>query len=153
MNKQWLAFTATLTLVVSGSALASDIYKWVDEDGNVHYGDKPIVTTAERVGIESQPTTAASIAAQNEALAASNERRASARATASEDDAATAELQAQAAERQKKCSEYRANLQRMNEARRLYREGDTGERVYLDDAEMQAARQRVEREVNEFCSS
>jgi hypothetical protein len=33
-----LTVIATLTLLVSGPAIAQNIHKWVDKDGNVHYG-------------------------------------------------------------------------------------------------------------------
>ncbi len=33
-----LTFIATLVMLVSGPAMAQKIHKWVDKDGNVHYG-------------------------------------------------------------------------------------------------------------------
>ena len=30
-----------LAIVISASAFADEIYKWTDEDGNVHYVDRP----------------------------------------------------------------------------------------------------------------
>jgi hypothetical protein len=43
-------------------------------------------------------------------------------------------------------------LQKFVVSRRLYREDENGERVYLDPEETQAARDRVEGQVEEFCS-
>lgn len=151
MKTQVIAVTAVLTLAVSSAALAGDIYKWVDDDGNVHYGDKPAGTQPERLAIDSRPTDPARIAAQTQA-------RAEARTQAREEEAAAAaagpseeELQAEAQKRREACEKSRANMQRMVTARRLYREDESGERVYLDEAEMQASRQRVEDEISEFC--
>ena len=150
MKKQMIAAAATLAL--SGAAIAGDIYKWVDEDGNVHYGDKPAGAQSERMAIQSRPTDPARVAAQTQA-------RMEARAKEREEAAAAAaagpseeELQAQAEERRQACEQSRANLQRMVQSRRLYREDDNGEREYLNEAEMQATRQRVENEINEFCT-
>ena len=42
-------------------------------------------------------------------------------------------------------------MQRFVTSRRLYREDEAGERVYLDEAETQAARQRVEDQISEYC--
>ena len=46
-----------LILVVSTSLHAGAIHKWVDENGNVHYGDAPPVTTqTENVSVQSAPS-------------------------------------------------------------------------------------------------
>ena len=39
------AAIACAAFLVSGPAVAGEIYKWVDEDGNVHYEDRPIGKT------------------------------------------------------------------------------------------------------------
>jgi hypothetical protein len=38
-------------------------------------------------------------------------------------------------------------------SRRLYREDENGERVYLDEAQMQSARDRVQSQVEEYCGA
>ena len=152
MKKQMIAAAATVTFALSGAAVAGDIYKWVDEDGNVHYGDKPAGAQSERLAIQSRPTDPARIAAQVQARqeAAAQEREAEEAAAAA--GPSEEELQAQAEQRRQACEQSRANLQRMVQSRRLYREDDNGEREYLNEAEMQATRQRVEDEISEFCT-
>jgi uncharacterized membrane protein YebE (DUF533 family) len=44
-------------------------------------------------------------------------------------------------------------LQKYLTSRRLYRQDENGERVYLDEDETLAARERVEDQVQEFCGS
>jgi hypothetical protein len=153
MNTQVIATTSLLGLLIATAAIAADIYKWTDADGNVHYGDRPIGQQSERVPIVSRPTDPARIQALSQA-------RADARAQAAEEAAALAaegpteeELRAEARERAEKCSSYRERLQRFVTSRRLYREDENGERVYLDEEEMQAARQRVEDQVADYCNS
>ena len=63
------------------------------------------------------------------------------------------ERAAQAKERDEKCATYKARLQKFLTSRRLYREDEYGERVYLDEAEMLAARERVQGQVEEYCGS
>ncbi len=152
MKKQVIAAAATLTLAVSGAALAGDIYKWVDADGNVHYGDKPAGAQSERMAIDSRPTDRARVSAQTQARAEARMQAREAEAAAAAEAPSPEELRAQAAERRQKCESSRANMQRLVTSRRIYREDDNGERVYLDEAEMQATRQRVEDEISEFCS-
>ena len=62
------------------------------------------------------------------------------------------EKQAEADERREKCASSRATMERFVRSRRLYREDESGERVYLDEAETLAARQRVEDAVSEYCN-
>jgi len=151
MNKQILTAAALLALVISGIAGASDIYKWVDEDGSVHYGDKPDGAQVERLAIASQPTDPARVQAQvqarHEARAAATEAKA-----AAADGQSAEESRATAEEMAEKCASLRATMQRFVTSRRLYREDEAGERVYLDEAEMQAARQRVENQIAENCT-
>ncbi len=41
MKKLAIVTASMLALVAANAVLAGDIYKWTDEDGNVHYGDRP----------------------------------------------------------------------------------------------------------------
>lgn len=152
MNKQMIAAAATVTLALTGAAAASDIYRWVDADGNVHYGDKPVGAQSERLAIESKPTDQARVAAQAQARVEARAQKREAEAAAAAAGPSEEEQQAQAEERRKACEQSRANMQRMVTSRRLYREGENGEREYLNEAEMQATRQRVEKEINEYCT-
>lgn len=148
-----IALAVILALATAGMAFANDIYKWTDEQGTVHYGDRPTGDASEeRLAISSKPTNPSNIQAQvqarQEAAAAAKESTASEPAGPSEE-----ELQAQAREREQKCETYKARLQKFVTSRRLYREDENGERVYLDDDEAQAARERVENQVQEYCGS
>lgn len=151
MKTRVLAVATVLSLMIGSAAQAGDIYKWVDEDGNVHYGDKP-VAQSERVAIASKPTDPARVAAQTQARVEARTQAREAETAAAMAGPSEEERQAQAEERRQACEKSRANMQRMVTSRRLYREDESGERVYLDEAEMQATRQRVEDEISEFCS-
>ena len=153
MNKQLIAAAAILALAGSGAALAGDIYKWVDDEGNVHYGDKPIGAQSERMAIESRPTDPSRASAETQSLMASRDAASERRAEMDASEAEQAELRAEAAQRAEQCSSARAQLQRMITARRVYQEDENGERVYLDEAARNAARERVENQINEYCNS
>jgi uncharacterized lipoprotein NlpE involved in copper resistance len=154
MKRHLYAVAITLTLAVSGVAVAGDIYKWVDEDGNVHYGDKPVSNGSERVAIESRPTDRARVQSQYQAAAQARIENRDARAQADEEGRkAEEELRAQADERRQKCEASRATMQKFVTSRRIYTQDESGERVYMDDAQMQAARERVENDINEYCNN
>lgn len=138
------AFTAT--------AAATEIYRQVDADGNVQYGDRPTGAESEvRLQIASQPTDPARIQAQ---ATARLEQQATAREAAANapQGPSEEEQRAEATERAEKCTMYRERLEKFVQSRRLYREDANGERVYLDENETQAARENVQRQVEEYCS-
>ncbi len=152
-NKNFLIFTV-FALMLSGSAVAKDIYKWTDEEGNVHYRDRPTGAPSEvRLGISYKGTDKTIVEQQRKAQLDSQTARQERRNARDEADRAAAAEAAAAAERQKQCDSYRASLERYAQSRRLYREGENGERTYLDDDEMMQARKRLEDHIAENCSS
>jgi hypothetical protein len=152
--KRFLLGFAVLAITAGGGAMANEIYKWTDEEGNVHYEDRPTgAATEERMALSYRRTNPSSVQQRVQSRIESTTARDEARAAAAE-DAKTAEKQAaEAADRQKKCESYRARLETFVQSRRLYREGADGERVYLDETETQEARQRVEKLIAEHCTS
>ena len=153
LHKNVIAFTMMLAVSTAGMAFASNIYKWTDEQGNVHYGDRPTGDPSEeRLDIGSRPTDASRVQAQVQA--AYEARAAAEEAAASEPAGPTPEeLRAQALERQEKCATYKARLQKFLTSHRLYKENKNGARVYLDADETLAARDRVQNQVEEYCNS
>lgn len=150
---RYFKLTATLILSVAlgSAATAAEIYKWTDEDGNVHYTDKPIDGTSERLDIASSATNNESVQAQTQARL--DRQTEAAEAVANLPKAPTAEeLRAQDKERSDKCTMYQARLTKFTQSRRLYREDENGERVYLDDADTQKTRDKTEDQVREYCN-
>jgi Domain of unknown function (DUF4124) len=141
-----------LALTVPAAVLASDIYKWVDENGVVHFGDRPADdVVVEVVHISSERTNPAAVQARVQARMKA--------ATAAEETVPGAEalteeeIEARERERAEKCTMYKERLQTFLTSRRLYREDESGERVYLDEAETLAARDEVQQQVLEYCDT
>ena len=152
MNIKATALALILAVTVTGTVSASEIYKWVDEDGGIHYGDRPTgAASEERLTVRSRPTNPEAV--QSQVVARLNAQTARATAAASAPQGPSEEeLRAEARERAEKCSTYRQRLEKFVQSRRLYREDESGERVYLDEDETQAARERVQNQVEEYCS-
>ena len=146
-----LLLTVTAILATSGWAGASEIYKWTDEDGGVHYEDRPTgLPPMERLDIVSRNTDNTVVQAR---IAAQRKSRATAEQVASEapPEMSKAEVRAEQEKRQQQCQMYRAKLESFLRSQRLYREDDAGERQYLDEDEILAARERVEGQIKEYC--
>ena len=148
------AIVMGLILVVAGAgmALAGDIYMWTDEAGQVHFGDIPGGEYPVRLAIESRPTDDGRIRDMMQARSEATVRAEQAQAAAALDDPSAEELRAEAAERVQKCTAYKANLETYLTNRRLYNLTASGEREYLNNEEITAARDLAAKQVTEFCS-
>ena len=154
MTYRTLVATISSAVLLTSAATASEIYSWVDQSGNIHFADRPAVSTAvQRLDITSQRTDNALVQARIEA-------RQSARAAAKEKAAAEAEpkpdkeeLRAQRMKREESCQAYRDQLDRFMRSQHLYRENEAGERHYLDEEEKLAAHARVRSKIKEHCDS
>jgi len=145
---------ALLALTAGGNVMANEIYKWTDADGNVHYEDRPTGSaTEERMAFSYRRSNSASVQQRVQKRMDSQASRAEAKAAAAEEQKSADDAAAESAATQKKCESHRAQLQTMVQSRRLYREGADGEREYLDDKQIQQARQKVEEFISKNCSS
>ncbi len=151
MKRYSLLITFAAALITSGTAIAGEIYKWTDADGNVHYEDRPTFgAPIERLAIASKKTDNSAVQAR---LEANREARATAEQVASEapPEMSREEVRAEQQKRTEQCQMYRARLESFINSQRLYREDDAGERVYLEEKEILAARTRVEEQIKEYC--
>ncbi len=151
-RKHFAAGLTALALTVAGNALASNIYKWTDEHGTIHYGDKPSgASSEERLNVSYRRTDQNAVAERIKARHDAQAARAEARASAAEAEQAAAAEREKAEDRRKRCEDTRAKLSSMLAARRVYRENENGEREYLDDEGRDQARQRAEELIEEYC--
>jgi hypothetical protein len=135
------AYFLACALVATLATHAADIYRWKDANGVWHYSDQP-VAGAERVGSSSQAA-----------------RPAAPRGTPAEQDPPSATDTATlrkvrddvAADKAARCKDAQANYQQTVESRRLYRPGPDGERIFLDEAEIEAARVTARANMEYYC--
>jgi catalase len=150
MRKTLILFTAA-SVAFSAAAVAGEIYKWTDENGNVHYEDRPTGADVERVAVNSSNTDNSAVRASIDARRARQAAREDANAQREEDAAKAAEVAKITAEREKKCEDSRARMERYLQARRLYREDENGERQYLDDSQIMEARAQAQEDIQAYC--
>ena len=144
---------AIAAMTVSMGAMANEIYKWTDADGNVHYEDRPSgAATEERLDLTYRSTDRGAVQARVKSRVDAQTAREEAKSTAAAAEQEAADNAAAEQQRRERCDQARARLESYLQARRLYRTDDNGERVYLDDAQSQQARQKAEEQIAEFCS-
>ena len=132
-------------VLLTWSTLASAVvYKWVDAQGKVQYGDRPPdgvhAEVVELLGTHS-----------NRTAAPGPTRSAPATPTASETKKAVDSDVAQT--REKQCTDAQDRYKKLIEGRRLYKTGDNGERQYLTSEEIDSERLNAKRDIDEICNS
>lgn len=131
----------------------ADIYKWIDEHGQVVYSDRRRSESDERVEVKTSSSSAreaqARAAKELEQLRLLDESR---RNRAATEQAAKQEKEKALADRQERCRRARDRYLMFAEANRLYRRDAKGERVYYTSAEIDAERVASQQAMNESCS-
>ena len=151
-TRQLIIGLAAAAITLSGAALGDEIYKWTDADGNIHYEDRPSGgPNDERLLISSSRTNNSAVQQRSQARRASQASLQNTRDARSADAAAAARQQAAIAEQEKLCMNYRAKLETLVQSRRLYREDENGERVYLDATQKLEARENAQQLIEENC--
>ena len=149
IRKTMIMFT-TAALMFSGAALSGEIYKWTDEDGNVHYEDRPTGAEVELVAF-TRSTDSSSVRASIDARRANETARADQRSKRDEDAQEEAEKQLAADQRVERCKESRTRMETYLTSRRLYKQDEAGERVYLDDSQIMDARSKAQDDIQKYC--
>lgn len=153
-----MARFTTLIVLIAGAvaaagAAASEIYRFVDSEGNVHFVDRPSgVPSEERLDVISSRTDNAAVRANVQARLDRQAERQAERTRAQEDAKAAADDAAAAARREQQCTEYRERMETYLRSTRLYRENEAGEREYLDESQMMEARDNLQAKIQETCS-
>ncbi len=148
---------AVASALCASTALASEIYRFVDEDGNVLYRDIPTGDPSEEhLKVSSRPTDDAAVQASvqlsREARTEKAKRAAEQKAKEDADGMTPGERNSLAAAREEKCQENRDRLLSYVASRRLYQEDENGDRVYLSDDDAQQAHDQVQALIDENCS-
>ncbi len=134
----------------AGPVLAGDIYRWLDEHGKVHYGDRPGISSARKVLVDSRDKIPAN--------PAGGERKQKQQRL----------LKAYEIERQRKqekrqkvrkekhklandCATARKKLREIRDARYLYQKGKDGKRAIYTAAQRQAATRELRDAIARHC--
>jgi len=147
-----LMFFIMLALLATGWGHA-EIYKWVDENGVVHYGDQRPEQAAETVDIEATPPVNSPQAIErnkqiNDALKIVTETREEREESDRERDEVIADRQAH----QLKCQQVRAYRDRLEQGGFLYRKDDEN-RNALSDEEIAADVAKLNQQLKENCTT
>lgn len=130
-------------LILTSATAIAEVYKWTDETGKVHYGDrKPEDLAAEKVNVRvGLPSSPAVMAPEPPTAESPDEAK-------TEDESQTSGLTQ--AQRQSNCEIAQNNLKTMQNNGRIRIE-ENGERRYLTPEEIEAKRAEMQKVATENC--
>lgn len=152
MNRLIALITICL-LLATPAASAAKIYKWVDAQGNVHYGERAPTRNAEEMTIRKGPPPAPSSADKpadrkettTKLLDGYVEQR-EAKATAEKRAAQEKQL------RDENCAKARKNLASQQLGGRRFVMTESGERKFLSTEESEQRLQQSQKDIDEWCN-
>jgi len=144
-----LAASVAVVLGAVGTARADTVYEWTDAHGQVHYTDQwvpgaKVVTTADALHAAAADS-GADKAIQKEGDVASQGLKEQQQAASVQQDEAKA--------RAARCTQEKEQYQKMIESRRIFTTDKNGNRTYMSDAEMDAARLQARQAMDADCGT
>lgn len=142
-----MRYLICLSFIFSASLSAGTIHKWIDEDGNVHYGDSPPVSVTTKpvrvIGAPSDPGKALPrLGTSDESDSSSDSNSA-----ADEPDPSTLpEDQAKVA-----CDLAKKDLKAIKSSNRVRLKSADGSTRYLTTEEIAERRKNTEEDIENFC--
>ncbi|HSN41320.1 MAG TPA: DUF4124 domain-containing protein [Burkholderiales bacterium] len=140
-------------LVLMSGTVYGQLYKCIDKSGGVEYANAcPPGTRQQATGIRSSPGASPSAAAPQKSFAEQDAEFRKRQIEKQEGLAKQEKKAAQDAQRQRNCDNARSNLQGLQMGGRIARvDPKTGERVYLDDKDIQQGIAEAQRAVDANC--
>ena len=145
----WLRLLSLSLLFALSTPPHAEVYKWVDEHGNVHYGDRPGNARSEQIQIKTAPAPPDPDAAEH------REKSQKLLNELSEEQAekkqADAKQEQEEAQRKANCELAKKNLDTYEHAATLYVKDKNGERHNLTDDEYKKAMESSRDAVKKWC--
>jgi hypothetical protein len=143
-------------VLIAWSGMASAIvYKWVDAQGKIQYGDRPPdgvhAEVVDMPGSHSRTSSATAPDAKPAGTLQSSNATPADPATQSDAQKAVADDVAQT--RDKQCADAQDRYKKLIEGRKLYKAGPDGERQYLSSEEIDSERVNAKRDADAICNS
>lgn len=147
-----LAIVLSCLAAWQAAPAAAQVYKWVDEKGATHYGEKapPNRKSKEVIIRDSGPRQGAEPGAAAAAATLKDKEIQFRQRQAQREQDEQKEAREKAA-REQWCREARLHLHDLKATRRLYDLNDKGERVFMSDAERDATLAKREAELSQRC--
>ena len=145
-----LKTTLFCSLVFSATVLNAGVYKWTDKEGNVHYGDQPVVQQkATELNIITKPSSGFSVSSdkkkeRDRVLEEFKEDREARNKKRNDKRVAKKKLK-------KQCAGARDGLKRHREASAVYKLNSKGERVFYSKEKRAKNERAFKKAIKKHC--
>ena len=145
--------SALLFILIVPLAAHAGVYKWVDENGKVHYGDQP---QSSQPGVEMNIDVTPSLSAGPSDDQLSREEKRERLLQSMEEDRLEKQEQrdkqkALRAQNRQKCNRYRDRMRHYQRANALYRLDKDGKRVYVSDSDRAKSTKKLQAQIDKYC--
>ncbi len=140
----------SFVLVFITTTVNAGVYKWTDENGNVHFGDRPankneatelIYDTESKSGITNSSGNNKERARMTKEL--ENDRK--------ERESNREERQVKKKKKQKRCKKAKKNVHFYQKTNRIYKYNSNGERIYYSDKDREVKIKKYKNQVAKYC--
>jgi hypothetical protein len=147
--KRLLLFAA----LIAWSGMASAVvYKWIDSDGKLQYGDRP--PDGVHAEVVSLLVTHSTLHAASAPAPAAPSSHAVPKDSPGKTEEAKAAVDADVAQtRDKQCADAQERYKKLIEGRRIYKTGADGEREYMSSQEIDTERLNAKKDIDIICNS
>jgi hypothetical protein len=131
------------------------VYKWIDDDGKVHYSDTPITTQPSVEMTIDHSAPAPSLHGGNDQMSREEKRERllqSMQEDRIEKQEQREKQQALKQQNRAKCNRYRDQMRHYERASGLYRLDDNGQRVYMSNNDRAKATKNLQRQIRKYCN-
>ena len=145
-----MKYLICLFILISSLAYAGSIHKWIDEDGNTHYGDAPPASvTTQKLRVDTVPSNPGKALPRlgTSDSASAGGRTGTGSSSTGKPSSKVPEDQAKVA-----CEQAQGDLKIIESSSRIRLKNADGTSRYMTTEEIQARQENAEKDVKEFCN-
>ncbi len=142
---------ALLGGLIFSPGLHAGVYKWTDENGRVHFSDRPVSDLSTEVKIKQAPPSSPSSSSPQQRQEKMRKMLDAFEEERNEKKEARQKAKKEREKREKKCLYAKDRYNSHNRASGIYGYDKEGQKNYLNDAERKTHIQRLKAEVDRWC--
>lgn len=149
------SFFIMVLVLMLNTVDAAEVYKWVDEDGQVHYGSKPKDKSAKEVKIKNRYIDSGTSTPALSTRERLDKQKKFINALDADNKSIAEEKRKQKQQEELKnsrCNAARDQLKRQESASALYDLDEKGDRILLDKKQYEIAMQQARARVEKWCN-
>lgn len=143
-----LSMIAALSCCLTQIPAQAGVYKWTDENGQIHYGDKAVNNSAQKVKIRTNETTKPRIVKKAEDGSDKNAEPTTEEAAV---PAEPVEVEISKREKRQLCNEAKSDIATINSRGRMREINAKGEYTYLPEAQRQQRLAAAKKKQKKYC--